>query len=422
MAAFLEISTLIWIAGVFFLIKYTFKYLAWLYYDKDRTLRENIEQVWDYLSQHNYFEVMKAALARLYDRLSNIFQRRIRFLYLFLLFFFLNLVSLWLARCLIGINLAELKALLGLFPELVLAPIGMMKNGMGLSRSLTSVFQLSILDLYSFLFTMGIIWVTSRSKSLILFLIELITDISILAVFFVLVFQSLYYWLAKDISLGLFGSFFMTFAVASFFWMSYTVVRYLEHPDLRRMIFLDPFLPLWLILILPFVAFLVMLIIALSASSLRAIFGITPFLGLLFVFLIPIIIFWSFRILKIQARDKLESAGKFTIMTFLILLLLWDVFYFVWYHHLLSQIRLVFVFALTSEFVLILVFSSAFPTFAHLIAITAAMIAKVTPKWLQRFINRHLYALSRNEERVLGQLGNAFGGLGALITAVIKLI
>ena len=84
------------------------------------------------------------------------------------------------------------------------------------------------------------------------------------------------------------------------------------------------------------------------------------------------------------------------------------------YGHLLSS--------LNSRFVLILVLSSALPSLAHLLAMAAAIIAKATPKWLQQFVNRHINAISSNDERILRQLGNAFGGLGALITAIIQLI
>jgi len=59
---------------------------------------------------------------------------------------------------------------------------------------------------------------------------------------------------------------------------------------------------------------------------------------------------------------------------------------------------------------------------AHLLPIAATVIAKATPKRLQQFINRHLDTLSANDEKVLRQLGNGLGGLGALITAIIQLI
>ena len=154
MAAFFEISTWIWIAGVFLGIKLIFRYLAWLYYDKDKTLRENVERARNYLSQHSYFGIVRGVLARLYDRLSNIFQRKIRFLYLFLLFFFLNLASFWLGRYVIGINPAELKTLLlslgGLITGYLLLSVDTIGETMGLGRSLVSIFQLSILDLCSF--------------------------------------------------------------------------------------------------------------------------------------------------------------------------------------------------------------------------------------------------------------------------------
>ena len=110
MKTFLEISTWAWIAGVFILIKCIFKYLAWLYHDKDKSLRDAVRLTWDYLSQHTYFEVARAALQRLYDRLAGIFQKRIRFLYLFLFFLLLNAASLCLGKYFFGIDPAELKA------------------------------------------------------------------------------------------------------------------------------------------------------------------------------------------------------------------------------------------------------------------------------------------------------------------------
>ena len=52
MTAFLKISTWAWIAGVFIVIKCIFKYLAFLFYDKDKTLRDAVRLAWDYLSKH----------------------------------------------------------------------------------------------------------------------------------------------------------------------------------------------------------------------------------------------------------------------------------------------------------------------------------------------------------------------------------
>ena len=109
MTTFLEISTWAWIAGVFIVIKCIFKYLAWLYHDKDKTLRDAVRLTWDYLSQHSYFEVARAALQRLYNRLAGIFQKRIRFLYLFLFFLLLNAASLYLGKFFSDIDPAELK-------------------------------------------------------------------------------------------------------------------------------------------------------------------------------------------------------------------------------------------------------------------------------------------------------------------------
>ncbi|MCP4256308.1 MAG: hypothetical protein GY774_02135 [Planctomycetes bacterium] len=104
MTAFLKASTWIWIAGVFIVIKCIFKYLAWLYHDKDKSLRDAVRLTWDYLSQHTYFEVAQAALEKLYNRLAGIFQKRIRFLYLFLFFLLLNAASLLYRKYLIDVD------------------------------------------------------------------------------------------------------------------------------------------------------------------------------------------------------------------------------------------------------------------------------------------------------------------------------
>ena len=168
MAAFLEISTWAWIAGVFIVIKCIFKYLAWLYNDKDKTLRDAVRLTWDYLSQHTYFEVARAALQRLYDRLAGIFQKRIRFFYLFLFFLLLNAASLCLGKYFFGIDPTELKTLYASLDKLIspdhqLTTIDMMGYSMRPAMAVASVFQLTLLDLHSFLFTMGIIWLASRT-------------------------------------------------------------------------------------------------------------------------------------------------------------------------------------------------------------------------------------------------------------------
>ena len=118
MTTFLEFSTWAWIACVFIVIKCIFKYLSWLYYDKDKTLRAAVQQAWDYLSKNSYFEVARTALERLYDRLAGIFHKRIRFFYLFLLFLLLNAASLWLGKYFFVIDPEELKALISSLNEL----------------------------------------------------------------------------------------------------------------------------------------------------------------------------------------------------------------------------------------------------------------------------------------------------------------
>ena len=65
MTTFLEISTWAWIVGVFIVIKCIFKYLTWLYHDKDKTLRDAVRLTWDYLSQHTYFEVAQGCTSKI---------------------------------------------------------------------------------------------------------------------------------------------------------------------------------------------------------------------------------------------------------------------------------------------------------------------------------------------------------------------
>jgi len=168
MTTFLKISTWAWIAGVFIVIKCIFKYLVWLYHDKDKPLRDAVRLTWDYLSQHTYFEVARAALQRLYNRLAGIFQKRIRFFYLFLFFLLINAASLCLGNYFFGIDPEELKALTSILNELVppderLTALYMMDSTMRPAMAAVSVFQLTLLDLHSFLFTMGIIYLAYRS-------------------------------------------------------------------------------------------------------------------------------------------------------------------------------------------------------------------------------------------------------------------
>ncbi|MBC8469824.1 MAG: hypothetical protein H8D56_10160 [Planctomycetes bacterium] len=426
MTAFLKISTWAWIAGVFIVIKCIFKYLAWLYHDKDKPLRDGVRLTWDYLSQHTYFEVARAALQRLYDRLAGIFQKKIRFLYLFLFFLLLNAASLCLGKYFFGIDLAELKALTTSLNELVppdkQLTIDTMGSAMHPAMAVASVFQLTLLDLSSFLFTMGIIWVACRSRSIGLFLIELMTDISIVLLFLVLIFSLLYFWLLTNFSMGHCGSFLISLFVGLMIWASYFAFRHAGHPNPRKEFFQNPFLTLFYILSLPSCAFLIMFIIGLLYPSLKTATWSGPFFSLTFVFLIPIIIFWSLRIFKWHPQDKVDSVLKYGIIIGLLISLSSAILLLIRYCPLFGKFYELLPSSRNSSFVFILVCSSALPSLAHLLAMAAAIIAKATPKRLQQFINRHLDAITVNDEKVLNQLANGCGVLGALITAIIKLI
>ncbi len=426
MKAFLEISTWAWIAGVFIVIKCIFKYLSWLYHDKDKTLRAAAQQAWDYLSQHSYFEVARAALETLYDRLAGIFQKRIRFFYLFLFFLLLNAASLCLGKYFFGIDPAELKALASSLNELVpsddqLTTIDMMGWTMHPAMAVVSVFQLTLLDLYSFLFTMGIIWLACRSRSFILFLIELITDISILGLFLGLIFFLLYCWLLTNLSVGLCSSFLISLYVGVMLLGSYFAFRRAGHPFRSKELFQDPFLPLYYILLLPGVSFVIMLFICFLSPSLRtATRG--PFIYLILILFTPIMLFWWIRIFKVHPEDEVCSVVRIVLIACFFASLALSIKFLIVYYPLFGKLYELLPSARNLRFVLILVFSSALPSLAHLLAMAVAIIAKATPKRLQQLINRHINAISGNDEKVLRQLGNAFGGLGALITAIIQLI
>lgn len=426
METVLEFSA--WMAGVFIVIKIVFKYLAWLYHDKDKTLRENVERAGDYVSEHSYFDVMKRALARLYERLGGIFQKKIRFLYLFLLFLLLNSVSLLLARYWIGIDLAEARHTLLTLRNLItpwkqVPGLYGWTNSIGFGTALTSLFQLSLLDLCSFTFTVGIIRSASRSKTTIQFLLEVLSDLLMLGLFFVVVFQCFYYWLMKDISVSLLGSFLLVFLTTGLILALSLLLKGAWRLSSQGINHHDPFTPLLHVLALGFIASVFLgLAGLLRIYSLDPVRSLSVFAILSFVPSLPLFVLYYFRFFRPLPRNKVLFTLRLVSAILVISLVGYVSVAAIDYYGELPKVYSVISSALSSNFVLLLVFSSAFPTLAHLIAITPAIIAKATPKRLEQFINRHLYALSGNEERILSQLGNAFGVIGALITAFIKLI
>ncbi len=70
----------------------------------------------------------------------------------------------------------------------------------------------------------------------------------------------------------------------------------------------------------------------------------------------------------------------------------------------------------------VLVVTSAAPTLAHFIAVGSSVVAKATPKPVQRFLNRHIESLVGNEDKILSQLGNAVGGVAASIAAAVNVL
>jgi hypothetical protein len=123
-----------------------------------------------------------------------------------------------------------------------------------------------------------------------------------------------------------------------------------------------------------------------------------------------------------RPQDKVLSVAKAALIIIFVFILTICIRILIDYYPLFGKFYELLPSARNFRFVFILVLSSALPSLAHLFAIAAAIIAKATPKRLQKLINRNINAISGNDEKVLRQLGNAFGGLGALITAIIKLI
>jgi len=419
-------------AGVFIVIKLIFRYLDWLFYDKDKTLKENVYRAWEYLSQHSYFEIIKFSLARLYERLSNVFQKKIRFLYLFILFFFLNIVSILAGDFLFDFNVVELNNVIqNTYMSWDLPQYHPLSEQVDLSnptRYLTFLavfaFQLSLLAICSFLFTVGIIYRASKSKKLRFLIIELILDISILASFsLVVIFCSACWWLMQDILTSIFGSFFMIYFIVITISMIYLSFRYsISSPeeDMSSDSF-APLLDFLFILIIPF--------------SIMSYFSIQQGIVVNVIFIIPVIpitLFWVFIFLGNLFKLKKQNIWGFIFLNFMpstyfiiLLYIITSIFLSPIYlqdiifgklPYLLSSYGVFF------KFLFVLLFSSAIPTLLHLIAISVAIIAKITPKIIQRFINRHLDALARNEKTVLSQLSNACGGIAALITATIMIL
>ena len=222
--------------------------------------------------------------------------------------------------------------------------------------------------------------------------------------------------------MGLFGSFLFSLLAGAFIWFSHIAFRYSGHPDPSKALSKDPFSPLSDILILPGGAFVIIVIIGLFSPSLRTAIPLGPFLYSTYVFFVPIILFWSLRIFKMRPQNKEISVLRVLIIIINFSLLAVCIWVLIRYYPLFVKLYELLPSARNSRFVFILLCSSALPSFAHLLAITAAIIAKATPKPLQQLINRHLKATHINDEKILNQLGNGLGGLGALITAIIQLI
>ena len=353
MSALFDTNTWVVAAAVFCVIKLIFWYLGWLFHDKDKPLRENVEQLRDYLSKHSYFEAMRDTLARLYEHLNNYFQaKKVRFLYLFLLFLLINLISLGLGRYWFGINPAEIKTLLSSLDKVIpKQKVPSIDNGLSVGRSLVFVIQLSLLDIYSFLFTMGIIWMASRSKGVLLFFIELMTDVSILFLFYVLVFFCLNYLIIKNIFLSLVGSFCWILLIGGFIFMSYRVFRYWEQSNCLNIIHQDRFQRSLYLL----VGFCLGVTLVLGAT----VFTYIPYSRAIFfllVFLIPVVIFWVFRVLEMPLKNKRERVLKFTVITIFVFLLGSGSIYLIRFHRLFPLLYSDFSQALTSKLVIILIY------------------------------------------------------------------
>jgi hypothetical protein len=109
-----------------------------------------VRLTWDYPSQHTYFEVARAALERLYNRLAGIFQKRIRFFYLFIFFLLLNASSLCLGKYLFDIDPEAIKVLITHLNALISSGEKFDTEAMRPAMAVASVFQLTLLTLFRF--------------------------------------------------------------------------------------------------------------------------------------------------------------------------------------------------------------------------------------------------------------------------------
>jgi len=421
----IEVSTWFWIAGVFTIIKLIFKYLSWLYFDKDEVFRDSVQRAWDYVSGHSYFEIVKAVFRRLYARIELIFHKRMRFVYLFAILLLVNLASLQLAESIAGSEISSLKKLISLYSEHKNNPsIGPIEENLSLAREILFALQLTMIDLGSLLFTIGIIQLASRSTNKLILTAEVMTDICVVVAILWVSLQCLFYWLTKGFRISLYGAFDSSLFFLFFVWLWYTVFvlfirfRCTEVKHVKWFAIKNTFGPLWSILSVFILAVLIIHMVSLITGDWSKASAWLGFFGFVLLPLMPVLLFWALRL----GRYPGKGLVRFMIGLFFTMGVGGFVAGIASVIYAFSLDLSVMIFLpFKSSFIAILAVSSALPTVAHLIGIFVALLAKLAPKQFQQFTYRHVYAISKSNTRVLNQLGTACGGIGAFITAIVKL-
>jgi len=70
-------------------------------------------------------------------------------------------------------------------------------------------------------------------------------------------------------------------------------------------------------------------------------------------------------------------------------------------------------------FAIIMGASSVLPTLTYLVFLIPLVLFKLTPRWIHRIGSKTIYLVTTDQKPVLTQLGNVFGSLGAIFTALL---
>ena len=72
--------------------------------------------------------------------------------------------------------------------------------------------------------------------------------------------------------------------------------------------------------------------------------------------------------------------------------------------------------------ILIMGASAALPTLTYLVFLIPLVLFKLTPQWVHKIGSKMIYLVTTDQKPVLTQLGNVFGSLGAILTALLAVV